>query len=247
MSDTTHWKYRNFGLFKSAPQDLFVRSQTKNTMGEWNRQIGGKENCTYFINGKKLSELQTTPFENETSFKNFLRETLYPTFKAEEQEQLIEMTMLAGYQSGLFHATNSAITQKSQGTNIVFPKTDTRIDMLVDERGLQVMETNLYKEWLDKSKNYQRHHCEDGKEYYAKTESTYLITPTTCELHDLIVDCPSRNLAPIFDERPTEDQRVRFPILRGLVAKIIDTIFRRPSIADEQKPDTEILHRTGPK
>ncbi|HVT61888.1 MAG TPA: hypothetical protein VHD33_00160, partial [Legionellaceae bacterium] len=79
----------------------------------------------------------------------------------------------------------------------------------------------------------------------AKTQTIYRMTPEHIEMCDLLVDCPSRNLAAVFDERPDQEQMMRFPVLRDLIARLIAALFGRVGFVKEQEPEAKSLHRPG--
>ncbi|PJD93915.1 MAG: hypothetical protein CK424_01275 [Legionella sp.] len=244
------WKHRNFNLIDNAPADLFVASASTNTMSDWNRLINSKEKCSYYINGEQLSKLRhNKPFETADEFQTFLKEQLFKDQSPEKQEQLVAMVLAFGYQSGLFHATSSAITKMVGDKNatstykIALSQPDMQIHLITDNGGLRVIEQNEYRTWTDLS-GKGKHTCTD-KEYYAKTQTIYAMTPEHIEMRDLLVDCPSRHLAHIFDERPGQEQMMRFPVLRELIATIIAVLLNRAGFGEENAaaPEAKSLHR----
>ncbi len=251
ISNTTwsrFWKHRNLRLIDDAPTDLFQESNPKNTMSDWNRLIASKDKCSYYINGVQLSKLRDNkPFETLDEFQDFLKEQLFKDQSKDKQDQLVAMMLAFGYQSGLFHATSSAVTKMVGDKNekstfkIGLSQPDMQIHLITDNGGLRVIEQNEYRTWSDLS-GKDKHICSD-KEYYAKTQTIYAMTPEHIEMRDLLVDCPSRNLAHIFDERPGQEQMLRFPILRELIAAIIAALFNRAGFSEESTVESKSLHR----
>lgn len=245
-----YWKHRNLKLFDKAPENLFESdddTQDK-TLSDWNRQIISGKKCTYFINGVSLSDIAgNNKFERLEDFKAFLGEKVFAQQTDLGQKgRLIEMTASFCYQAGLFHATSSAVSKligEKSNSKISLSQPEMRIDLKTNEKGLTITETNAYRKWIDNKPNAKKtiHECGETKPYYVKTETTYAMTPDKIELLDLHVDCPSRNLAPFLDERDSKDQLVRFPILKNIIAAIIDAIFKKSGFSSEP-PEPQVLH-----
>lgn len=236
-----HWTHHNLKLFDHAPQDLFVKSAVTNTMNEWNRQIKAQEKCVYFINGVQLSTLRQEPFEHLEDFKAFLKEKLFPSQSTDDQKQLVEMILATGYQGGLFYATNSAMTKKSMPTSVGLSQADIRIDLISDPEGLKIMEENKYRQWVETSTG-EKHICKENKPYYLKTQTTYVMKADSIKLCDLVVDCPSRHLAPIFDDRPQEEQIFRSPLFKSLVAYIIAALCGMAGFQNTPSKEEETIY-----
>ena len=250
-----YWKHRNLKLFDKAPDELFESDTSTHdrTLSDWNRLIASGDKCTYFINGISLSKLSNKEqFTKLEDFKAFLGETLFKSQKDPVQKgHLIEMTVSFGYQAGLFHATNSAVSKligEKSDSKVSLAQADMRVDLTTEENGLTIKETNEYRKWTDNRPNAKKpiHKCGENKPYYVKTETTYAMTPDKIELRDLHVDCPSRNLAPFLDERESKDQLVRFPILKNFIAAIINAIFKKAGFSSEP-PEPKVLHEREDK
>lgn len=229
MTNKHYWKHNNLGLFK-APQDLFTEDKDAalTTMRDWNRHIEAGKTCTYYINGTQLSELHPDKFKSLDELAAFLKEKMFTSQTDEtEKEALTQMVLALGYQGGLFHATSSAMTERTLGTNVALNQPDMRIDLKSTESGLEIIEENKYIKWREMSPSKEHSCVGTDKPYYAQTQTTYLMTSKDIKLTDLLVDCPSRNLAPLFDARPAQEQRFRSPILKNLIARIIEAFFGR--------------------
>lgn len=245
------WAHRNLTLIEKSPEDLFSQGNALRTLNDWNRLIDAKDKCSYYINGKQLSTLKNnTTFTDEDEFRAFIKEHLCKNQSAQQQEKLVTMILEFGYQSGLPHATNSAIAKMVAEKNsslpdvnkkIVLGQAEMRININSTPEGIAIIEENQYKIWKDYNGN-NKHTCSKPGEYFAKAETTYIMTPDEITLKDLIVDCPSRKLAPFFDERP--DQILRFPILREFIARIIASLFKVSTFDTSPKPESKPLYQT---
>ncbi|MFZ4077773.1 MAG: hypothetical protein ACOYKA_07295, partial [Legionellaceae bacterium] len=178
---------------------------------------------------------------NLEDFKAFLKEKLFQSLPTQDQHQLVEMILATGYQGGLFYATNSAMTKKSMPTNVGLSQADIRIDLISDPEGLKIIEENKYKQWVETSTG-KKHTCKETKPYYLKTQTTYVMKADTIKLSDLIVDCPSRHLAPIFDDRPREEQIFRSPLFKTLIAQIIATLCKRLGFENTPNKEEETIY-----
>jgi len=226
-----YWTHRSTELFKDyAPKNLFDNDAeaAEKTFRDWNRLIKSKQECSYYINGKRLSDLRDNKqFADMQEFKTFLRDELLANYSESDQEKMLGMLLSFGYQAALPHATNSAVLAMA-GTNsasaVSMSQPDMRVDLWHDDGGLHLREGNKYRQWFEKSTT--RHECSGGKEYYLRTETTYLIAPGKIDLEDLILACPSKNLAPFLDRRPQGEQITRFSIWKEFIASIIQMLFR---------------------
>ena len=251
-----YWKHRNLNIISHAPSNLFEKAPRGRAFSDWNRQIEAGKQCIYYINGKKISDYRAQtdtqadgklitsykPFQSEEEFEGFLAKHLFSNYGQEEQKKMVAMVLEFGYQSGLLHATSSAVSQmvaeRSQGTKAL-QQPNMRVDLFVEDKGLIIKENNEYKTWREGTKT---HTCTENKPYYVKTETTYILQPNKVILSDLLVDCPSRNLAKILDERPSSQQMTRFPILRQWVADVVQYLFNKTPLS-EKEPEEKILHQ----
>ena len=242
MNDRDYWKHQNLGLFKTQ-ENLFKEDPNapKTTMSDWNRHIDAGKSCTYYINGEKLSVLHPEHFKSLEELTTFIEEKLFMLQQDEaEKKALTQMVLALGYQGGLFHATSSAMTERTHGTNIGLSQPEMRIDLKSTENGLEITENNQYKGWAEMS-SQTKHSCiGTNKPYYAQTQTTYLMTPQDIKLTDLIVDCPSINLAKVFDTRPDQEQRFRARILKNMIAHIIEIFFAR--VVRNTQDEPQVLH-----
>ena len=249
-----YWKHRNLAILDHAPKNLFEKAPKGRAFSDWNRQIEAGNLCVYHINGKKISDFRMQketnaegkevvtykPFRSQEEFEHFLCDQLFSNFSQEDQKKMVAMVLEFGYQAGLLHATSSAVSQmlaESTGGQKALKQPTMHINLLTNENGLNIVETNEYKTWQEGRKT---HTCTAEKPYYVKTETTYLMQPDKIVLSDLIVDCPSKHLASILDQRPAGEQIYRFPLLRELIARIIQSLFS-VSPFDENKPEGKVL------
>ena len=228
MPTTTYWKHRNLELFKT-PDGLFKEDSKapSRALSDWNRQILSGDSCIYFINGTQLSKLQTVPFATVDNLAEFIETNLLSDIKSEaDKSNLINLILPLAYQSGILHATSSAMTQRTgqMKLNIALRQPDMKIDFNPASNGIDIIEENQYRKWCDAS-GRKNHIRTKDQPYYAETKTTYKITPDSVLLTDLTVDCPSRRLAKIFDTRPAEQQRVRSPVFKQRIAQIVEGLF----------------------
>ena len=242
MNNKRYWEHHNIGLFK-VPHDLFTQDKDAphTTMRDWNRHIEAGNTCTYYINGTQLSELHPDKFKSLDELATFLKEKMFTSQKDEtEKEALTQMVLALGYQGGLFHATSSAMTARTLGTNAALNQPDMKIDLKSTENGLEIVEENKYKKWREMSPSREHSCVGTNKPYYAQTQTTYLMTPKEIKLTNLLVDCPSKNLATLFDTRPDQEQRFRSPILKNLIARIIEAFCGR--MASNTPVEPQVIH-----
>ena len=239
MVNFNYWKHRNLEIIKYGEDKTAIQAgpaEERQALSDWDRLAKAGEKCTYFINGKKLSSMQPKGFESVGELRSFLKDNLFP--HAENADALATSAIAHFHQAGLPHATNFSIKNISTSNpNIKVGDPETIINFEASSDGLVIKEKNTYKNWQDTSHGKPiKHECSGSKEFYAQTETSYLLTENDeIKLTDLEINCPSRHLAPIFDERPKEEQTIRFPageILKNMVAYLIEKIWSKPSLED---------------
>ncbi|MCR9191875.1 MAG: hypothetical protein NXI01_04375 [Gammaproteobacteria bacterium] len=241
------WTHRSTELFANfAPKNLFDNDAdaAERTFSDWNRLIESKAKCSYYINGKRLSDLRDNqPFADMQEFKTFLRDQLLANYSQNDQEKMLGMLLSFGYQAALPHATNSAVLAMAGANSdsaVSMAQPDMRIDWWVENGALRLKEGNKYRKWFESGT--KRHECSDEKEYYLRTETTYLIAPGKIDMEDLILACPSRNLAPFLDRRPKGEQITRFSIWKEFIASIIQIFFPGTVFDIDAKPESTTLY-----
>jgi len=245
---TKYWEHRNLDVFKYGIEGAAGPSdKDRQSVDDWSRHVISGEMCTYCINGKKVSDIRkediesnghefkdaaelknAMKFKDEDDLCDFFKKHLFANVEEVEQDKLARSACQHFHQAGLTHATNFCV-KNSGNVDAVIKVGDpkTMVNFQVAENGLTITEENTYKKWfeiLDPAKKPREHLCTGSKDYYAKTTSTYLFTSDDIKLVDLKIDCPSRNLAKIFDKRPESEQITRYlssGFLRNLVAALL--------------------------
>lgn len=161
------------------------------------------------------------PGSSETSNANLLLKTKIRKSKsrlptAEEQaNRAAKQACYQWHQAGIQHATYQHASKYSLEN---FPligisePTECIINFKTVPGGVTITEENVFRQWEEKNpagKKPKKHIRDEKQDYYAKTQTTYLFTADSIEVADLLIDCPSVDLAPVFDTRPTADQEVR--------------------------------------
>ncbi len=219
MPNSTHWKHSNDAIMRTE----YAQPNPDKTMvlRDWNRMAHAADKCTYFIDGRPLSALRPEGFDNVEALQNFFAENLCQNvYDLAERKALVDMAMQHLYQAGLPHATHSSIMAlAAQHPNKVLASPVMHIDYRAGAQGILITERNTYLKWLESGRiSHQR----TADKYYAQTNTVYFVSSKQIELKDLTIDCPSRNLAPIFDQRPHEQQVVRaVSVLRETIASVV--------------------------
>ncbi|MCL9683945.1 hypothetical protein [Legionella maioricensis] len=188
------WKYSNLTLFKyndAKPRDI-------QSLSDWNRLITAPDKCEYYINGTKLSDLRQEPFVSRKELKEFFKTTLFSQYKGDKLDALLENALDNFHQTGLQHATNFN-TNLVSSNSVKCTDPLSRIDFTSTEDGVLVKEDNKYQEIVDKGK--KRDLITDPNKYHARTTTQYSFTDKGYEIQSLEIDCPSREVADVFDKR----------------------------------------------
>lgn len=248
MKNFSHWKHRNLAIIRYGQEKDVIQAgpaEERQALSDWNRLAKAGKECTYFIEGRRLSDLQPNGFADIHALRDFFKKNLFP--KDPNAEKLATLAIANFHQAGLPHATNFSIKNISMSDpNIKVSDPESQIEFEPDLKGLIIREKNTYKKWQDT--RYGRpvtHECSASKPFYARTETTYRLTPDSkdprgaaIDVIDLEIDCPSKNLAPIFDTRPKDEQIMRVgggEMLKHIVADVIDAFKNEP---EESSPPT---------
>jgi hypothetical protein len=249
MKDFHHWKHRNLAIIKYGNEEGVIQAgpvEERQALSDWDRLAKSGEKCTYFIDGEPLSKVQPNGFDSVTELRDFFKQHLFP--RDPNAEQLATLAMAHFHQAGLPHATNFSIKNISMSDpNIKVSDPESMINFKPDLKGLIIQEINTYKKWQDTSHGRPvTHECSASKPFYAKTETTYKITPdkedprgAVIDLINLEIDCPSQHLAPIFDKRPEAEQTMRVgggQILKNIVADVIERFKDEPEESSTPTP-----------
>ena len=143
--------------------------------------------------------------------------------RAERIDLAVEQACLHWHQAGIQHATyqhaNKYVLENFR--NIGIPEPKCKVNFNAVKGGVKITEENIIRQWNQNSPTGgqpKKHILSDTEQYYVKTHSTYLFTPETIQIQDLVIDCPEKALAPIFDKRDQAESgnRVINPFLRAL-------------------------------
>ena len=138
--------------------------------------------------------------------------------REERIDLAVEQACLHWHQAGIQHA-NKYVLENFR--NIGIPEPKSKVNFNAVKGGVKITEENIIRQWNQNSPTGgqpKKHILSNTEKYYVKTHSTYLFTPETIQVQDLVIDCPEKALAPIFDKRPEAEQgnRVSNPFLRTL-------------------------------
>lgn len=201
-------RYKKFvqygGKEDAQPSDVALTGAS--ILSDWNRY---RKNTTpgvgYYIGDQPLSKLQSQDFENLDELRSFVKEHLF--CKLEEKDitpELIDNALAHFNQGGIPTATYKTINQKNISSTETrkLNEPEFKITFTPTAQGVQITEVDTYKKWTDISGGkVQKHECGPEKPFYARTETKYLFTTTgDIKLLNCEVDCPSKNLAAIFDK-----------------------------------------------
>lgn len=194
--------------------------------------------------GKTKHPLKTKTMKHKTTVHN-----------AEEQtNRAAKQACYQWHQAGIQHATYQHASkyslEKFPLIGICEP-TECIINFKTMPGGVTITEENVFRQWKEKnlSGTKPKDHIRDEKEdYYAKTQTTYLFTADSIEVADLLIDCPSVNLAPLFDTRPQADQEVRVGnrFLRSLYS-FLGQFSTSSAKSSEEIPSVEVEASTKTK
>ncbi len=250
MFNFKSFKHRNMEIlhYGTNAEEAGPETREGQTLNDWDRLAKSGQACTYYINGRKLSDLAPDGFASEKELKDFLIEHLFR--EAENPNLLAEAAIKHCHQAGLPHATNYSVTQQNQTqhqprdpiTRISFSWNNSN-----SNQGLQITEENTYKEWIHTGTG-AKHRCTDAEPYYAETKTTYLLTPDAkIKLVDLQIDCPSQNLAEVFDKREASEQPLRGS-LKNAVKVFMDMMHIKQEVMDTRAPEPRTIYEeNGPK
>jgi hypothetical protein len=171
---------------------------------------------------------------------------------SEERADLAaEQACLQWQQAGIQHATYQHANHYAldKFKKVGLPEPDFKINFESVPGGAKITEENTIRHWVENLPGgaIKRHKRSETEQYYAKTQTSYLFTPETIQVQDLVIDCPSTALAPIFDQRPTAEQGTRvsnsflrtlYSFVAGFTAKPAAATTDLPSVPVED--DTKI-------
>ncbi len=229
------WKARlqliNYGKEESITGPSADASRT---LSDWDRLAKAKPQ-TYFINEQALSDIAPNGFKDLPQLHSFFKEHLFKNIKEpEQQDQIVAAISQHLYQSGLPHATSSSVqTLNTREQQVAQPAM--RIDFNATSNGVNITETNTYTKWIQTLENGKiKQHNRSEENYYAKTKSVYNVTMDGITLKELDIDCPSKNLAKLFDNKPAINRNV-FAFVQDCAAAFIKYL----SNAKEEKKAPE--------
>lgn len=173
-----------------------------------------------------------------------------------------DQACLHWHQAGIQHATYQHANKYTLENfpKIGLPEPKSRVNFDTVKGGVKITEENIIKAWNEndpKGGAPKKHTLGEAapESYYAKTHTSYLFTPETIQVKDLVIDCPSIALAPIFDTRPKSEQgdRIENSFLRSLYSFVAGFGAKTPQTtyditndkADEK--DQKTIELTKPK
>ncbi len=218
------------------------RTRQKKTKEELDA-LSDKEKAAYT---EKLSqEERERDAEGARNLAHFFEENFFNQVTDEKKRALLVSVAMAHFhQGGLPHATNLSINKQNHTKRKLFDP-ERRINFEWTDEGLVITEENSYKQWIDMDSG-QKHQRKANEPAYAETKTVYLITPDAhIKLIDLQIDCPSKNLAEIFDKREPHEQPYRgiLEFLNFLVSKMNLWVGHKKTL-DESPPETpDTLYR----
>lgn len=253
------WKHRNQGFFSYNGKETILKSEAgKVAVKDWNRQVNAGDKCGYFINGIKLSDLRAQMLKNgeckqlefagRADLRRFFRTHLFKDLSPAKARIAAEHASLQ-FAHGIQHATYYYATHCAleKFPNIKMSQSAFTVNFDSTSDGVRITEHNKYREWMEilpagKSKKHTR---SETQEPYAESHTVYSFTPKKIILKDLIIDCPSSRLAPIFDQRSEETQTIRGGAFwRALLqfAALLKFI-KRYDFEDHAKPEDVVIYR----
>lgn len=171
-----------------------------------------------------------------------------------------DQACLHWHQAGIQHATYQHANKYTLENfpKIGLPEPKSRVNFDTVKGGVKITEENTIKAWNEndpKGGRPKKHTCGETESYYVKTHTSYLFTPETIQVQDLVIDCPSKALAPIFDSRPQSEQGSRignlflrslYSFVSGFSAKTLQTTHDITSDKVEEK-DQKTIELPKPK
>lgn len=221
MGNYKYWEHKNLNFFSyDSDATMGTAGAGTATLSDWNRHVNAQESCPYFINGVKLSELRAQmvkegkcdklEFSSVDELKRFFKEYIFKNLSPDEADLAAEHASLQCHQAGIQHATyqhaGAYVLDKFSGIGLSEPKFTVHFDST--DEGAKITEINAFYEWVERPSG-KKHTRNPNEEYYAYTSTIYQFTPKCLQIEELIIDCPSLNLAPVFDKRPGEEQITR--------------------------------------
>lgn len=255
MSNYKYWEHKNLNFFSyNSGETMRTAEAGTATLSDWNRHVRANESCPYFINGVKLSDLRDQmlkegkcdklEFSSVEDLKSFFKEYIFKNLSSEEADLAAEHASLQCHQAGIQHATyqhaGAYVLNHFSGIGLSEPKFTVHFDST--DQGATITENNEFYEWVEMPSG-KKHTRNPNEEYYAYTSTMYQFTPKSIQIEKLVIDCPSRNLAPVFDKRPGEEQITRmsnrfFRALFAFIARFYSGV--SPTVpAVEIKEDTQ--------
>jgi|GEM_PF-6016434 len=211
-------------------------AEERQALSDWDRLAKAKDQCTYFINEQRLSEIQPQGFKTIDELQDFFKQHLFPD--TEHADGLAITATLHFHQAGLPHATNFSIKNISMNNKkMQVNDPETMINFKPTKNGLIITEKNTYKAWLDISGTKSKTHTgSPSKPFRAETETSYLLKHDgSIEVTDLQVKCPSSKLKPIFNPESI------FKMLQDLLVNMMRTILRSPDTESSPPPSPRQL------
>lgn len=210
---TSYWRHQNKELLHydkagTAGPTPFDR---QTTVSDWERWRQAEATSGFFINGP-LHRLETRPFTKD-NLKIFFKTQFFSEKIEAEQEKFAEYAMQHFSQGGLQRATYLALNSAQTHNGYRLPEPEARVDFNTTARGLEIIETNTYRDIVD---DRGKHYTVQDPTYHARTKTTTLMTADNILLLDLEVDCPSSKVAERFDKRTLLDKLLTY--LRNMVA-----------------------------
>lgn len=265
---TSRYEHKNINFFGyDAKATVQGAHEGTRTLNDWNRHVKAGEQCIYYINDVKLSELRarTTTvngkekieyelFKDVQELKEFFKTHLFNQLRElkkrtatnqdkprkvltkeeraarkirkekirakreKEADLAAEQACLHWHQAGIQHATyqnayqNVLVKYPNIGlSDPTTPPTSSKIGFNSVQGGVKIIEENIFRKWdeIRPDRTVKKHEISAKDDYYAKTKTTYIFTPEVVQVKEVVIDCPNRDLAPIFDKRPSIEQAPR--------------------------------------
>lgn len=190
----------------------------KQALSDWNRQILAGENCSYFINHLRLSELranllkegkcQQLEFQDVAALQQFFKDYLFKDLSDEQANLAAIHASLHWHQTGIQHATHRhtwAYALKNF-SNLQISAPTSHVHFMNTAEGALIIENNAYREWSKVQANgsLAKFTRTEKESHFAQTSTTYLFTPDRIQLQGLSIDCSEPGLAQLFDKQPEE-------------------------------------------
>lgn len=213
MKDSNYWKHRNLAMInygkagEAGPSDIEKKpNDAISVLSDWNRYA--KQQDVYSINGTALSKLAPDGFKTMSDLRLFIKNNLFSN--VDTDEQLITNALNHFNQGGIPTATYKTVNQIniSSPSSVLLSEPNFKINFSQTKDGVLISEEDTYRKWMEK--NGTKHERSVSEPFYAQTKSTYLFTKEgEIKLLDLQIDCPSRHLATVLDQREPSEQIMR--------------------------------------